>query len=146
MGNLKIEQVSSLNELAASVRAKLNSVAVMISLVGDRGQQVIAIDGMTLPDQFQDGVPLDYSICQHTMAMNFPLAIDDAVSHPLLRDNKAFPELGITSYVGAPIHDENKPVGAICAIELKQRRWMTEEVDLMVMAAGIADGLIEHPA
>ncbi|MEP1935061.1 MAG: GAF domain-containing protein [Paracoccaceae bacterium] len=140
----EIKKATSLNELVASVRAELDSAAVMVTIVGEHDQCVIANDGMSLPSEFRDSMPLDYSICQHTKAMDFPLVIDDAVSHPLLRQNKAFPELGVTSYVGAPIHEGGNPVGAVCAVELKQRRWSKDEVDLMVAAAGIADVLLQR--
>ena len=140
----KIENSSSLNELVANVRAELHSAAVMVTIVGEHDQHVLANDGMSLPPEFQDSMPLDHSICQHRMAMDFPLAIDDAVSHPLLRNNKAFPALGVTSYVGAPIHDREKSIGAVCAVELKLRRWSAEEIELMAMAAGVADRLLRH--
>ena len=115
----KIDNSSSLNELVANLRAELHSAAVMVTIVGDHDQHVLAIGGMSMPAEFQDSMPLDHSICQHTKAMDFPLAIDDTVSHPLLRNNKAFSNLGVTSYVGAPIHDRQKSIGAVCAVELK---------------------------
>ena len=140
----KIENSSSLNELVASVREELRSAAVMVTIVGDHDQHVLANDGMSMPPEFQDSMPLDHSICQHTKAMDFPLAIDGTVSHPLLRNNKAFPALGVASYVGAPIHDRENAIGAVCAVDLKLRRWSVEEIELMAMAAGVADRLLGH--
>lgn len=142
----RIEYASSLTELVTNVRAELQSAAVMVTIVGNHDQCVVANDGMALPDEFKVSMPLDYSICQHTKAMDFPLVIDNTISHPLLRNNKAFPVLGVTSYIGAPIHDAEKSIGAVCAIELKPRRWSVDEIELIVRAAGVADRLLEQTA
>jgi len=75
--------------------------------------------------------------------MDFPLVIDDTVYHPLLKGNLAFSELGIAAYLGAPVHvHEGTAIGAICALEFRQRRWTSHDIDYISYAAVVADRLL----
>ena len=75
--------------------------------------------------------------------MDFPLAIDDALSHPLMRGNLAVSKFNVAAYIGAPVHVENgEAMGAVCAIEFHQRRWTEEDIRFITDAARMADGLI----
>ena len=138
-----LSKAASLNELAETVQTELNCAAVLITEITDDEQIILANVGLRLPERYERSTPLNYSICQHTVAMNFPLVIDDTVYHPLLKGNLAFPELGIAAYLGSPINvAERGAIGAICALELRRRRWSVEDIELISHAASIAETFI----
>lgn len=141
------DSAETLEELVAQVQRHLAAACAMITEVTADRQRVLAHAGRRLPDWFMAGAPLDYSICQHCVAMDFPLVIDDAITHPLLRGNRAVSELNIAAYLGAPVHrPAGTAIGAICAVEFHQRRWSEAEIRFVTDSARIADALlVRHP-
>ena len=138
---------SSLSELTRQVRAQLNCAGAMITRIDPTQQHILSVSGLARPEHFGSPVPLSHSICQHTAAMDFPLVIDDTVLHPLMHNNLAFQEYGITAYLGAPVHDEDgNAVGAICGFEYRQRRWSFQDLDFISYAGTVADGLLRQGA
>lgn len=136
----------SLEQLTAIVRDGLNCNGVLATQITHDQQIVLANTGINLPVQFQISMPLTHSICQHSVAMDFPLVIDNTIVHPLLKGNLAFAELGVVAYLGAPVRQrDGKAVGAICALERCQRRWSDKDVELIMLAAHAADRLIVGP-
>ena len=133
----------SMGDLTKLVCQQLSCAAVLITQVTEAQQEILANTGLDLPAHFGSSTPLSHSICQHTAAIDFPLAIDDTIYHPLLRGNMAFPELGIAAYLGAPVHvHEGKAIGALCALEFRQRRWSSQDIELVTEAAKVADRLL----
>lgn len=142
----RIETASTLSALTKAVKAELGSVAVFVTRVNGRNQVILASSGIDLPAKYAHAQPLSHSICQHTAAMDLPLAIEDTVRHPLLRRNRAVSDLHIAAYLGAPVHSRRgKATGAVCAVETRQRRWSNEDIDIMKRAAVMADQLIQRP-
>ena len=116
---------------------------VLVTRVEKSRQVILAHAGTSLPPEFARSTPLNHSICQHVAAMDFPLAIDNTVSHPLLKDNLAFAELNVVAYLGAPIHvADGSAMGAICALQNSRRRWHEEDISFILSAASIADELL----
>ena len=138
-----LDCAETLEDLVALVQRHLQSWCAQVTRVTDDRQLVLAYAGRPLPNCNSGPTTLDYSICQHSVAMDFPLVIDDAYSHPLMRGNRAVSEIGIGAYIGVPMHvQRGKATGAICAIELHQRRWTDDNLRLMTDCAGIADRLV----
>lgn len=138
-----LASAASLKQLTEIVRTQLNCAGVLASQITHDQQIVLANTGMNLPARLRASMPLTHSICQHTVAMNFPLVIDDTIEHPLLKGSLAFQELGVVAYLGAPVHmRQGKAVGSICALELRHRRWSAQDVELIMLAANVADRLI----
>lgn len=137
------DSATTLDELVVLVQSHLKAATVMVTRVTDDRQYVLAHAGRPLPETLLNSAALSYSICQHSVAMDFPLVIDDAFSHPLMRGNLAVSELSIGAYIGAPVHVERgKALGAICGIEYHQRRWTEDDVRLITDAARHADSLM----
>lgn len=134
---------SSLDELVGLVCERLDCAGVLITKVSDERQVILANSGIVLPSQYASSMPLSHSICQHTSAMDFPLVIDDVISHPLLSSNLSFADLGVAAYLGAPVHAvDGGATGALCAVEVRQRRWVADDIELVVNAALVADHLL----
>ncbi len=72
---------------------------------------------------------LSHSFCQHVVAANAPLVIEDARKHPLVQANEAIADLGVVAYAGSPVRAPNgEPLGSFCAIASQPRVWTDEDV------------------
>ena len=135
-----LEGAATLEELAVLVRSHLGAACALVTRITQDRQHVLALAGRRMPDWFMHSAPLDYSICCHSVAMDFPLVIEDTLLHPLMRNNLAVHELGITAYLGAPVHAATgESIGTVCALEFHRRRWTEEDVSFIIKAARIAD-------
>jgi len=77
--------------------------------------------------------PLSHSFCRHVVEREAPLVVEDARTHPLVRDNPAVAEFGVGAYAGVPLRDaDGRLLGALCALGLEPRSW--SETDLRVLA------------
>ncbi|MGP6090110.1 ATP-binding protein [Antarctobacter jejuensis] len=87
--------------------------------------------------------PLSHSFCQHVVAADAPLIVDDATSHPIVSTNKAIDDLNVHAYLGVPIHNPaRKPVGALCVIEPRARVWTQADLKKLERLAACVDDLI----
>lgn len=137
-------KAQTLQDLVALVQGRLDVVCALVTRVIGDHQFVLAHAGRPLAAWDAGPTTLDYSICQHCVAMDYPLIIEDAFSHPLLRGNRAVSDLGVAAYIGAPVHlGYGRTVGAICALDFHRRNWSDDDLRLMTDCAHIADRLVE---
>ena len=99
--------------------------------------------GLSEPWATAQQTPLSHSFCQHVVRKDAPLVVDDAPNHSLVKDNLAISELGVGAYLGVPVYTpEMQPVGALCVIEEKARKWSDEEVaSLKQLANCVTDAI-----
>ena len=85
--------------------------------------------------------PLSHSFCQYVKRDNRPLIIENAPMDARVCTNLAIPDLGVSAYLGVPIHSpDGKALGALCAIDVQVRTWQTSDVDGMVdLASCVSD-------
>jgi PAS domain S-box-containing protein len=122
-----------LTQLAAKI---LNAPIALISFVDDRRQFFKGFVGLSEPWATLRETPLSHSFCQHVITSGAPLIIDDARSHPLVRDNLAIRDLNVSAYAGIPlITPEGYVLGSLCAIDTAPRAWTDDEV---VILSGLA--------
>lgn len=95
----------------------------LISLVDAQRQFFKAQLGLAEPWAGLRQTPLTHSFCQHVVTSGETLAIEQASSHPLVRENLAITELGVESYLGAPLQLEGQRLGSLCVIDGKTRQW-----------------------
>lgn len=82
--------------------------------------------------------PLSHSFCQHVVNSAQPLVVEDAVSHPLVKDNLAVRDLSVAAYLGVPLTTpDGMTLGALCAIDTKPHAWNEDDVQRMTDLAGI---------
>ena len=91
----------------------------------------------------QRQTPLSHSFCRHVVDENATLVVNDAAQHEKVKDNPAVHDLGVATYLGAPIYSpESKPIGAFCVIDSKPRQWTHKEIEqLERLATCIADAI-----
>ncbi|MGH1329715.1 MAG: GAF domain-containing protein [Paracoccaceae bacterium] len=138
-----VAQKDALKVLARETRAQLGSLAVLVTELFPSHEEILAKSGVTFPEPLTNIVPLEYSICQHVVGMNYLLVVEDALTHPLLVGNKTVHDFGVMAYIGAPVYAGSEAAsGAVCAIEGRPRRWSDVDVDLIKSAALDATGIL----
>ena len=121
---------------AVELAAEICGVPIsLVSLVDETWQTVLASVGLRVKQ-----VRRDITICQHTVAQNDLLIIDDMMTdmrfagHPMVTGD---PE--IRFYAGLPLHaPTGQAIGTLCVIDTKPRRLSrTQEQALRVVATQI---------
>ncbi len=116
----------------------LNVPVSLVSLVDSDRQFFKSAIGLPEPWATKRETPLTHSFCQHLVPTGNTLVIEDARTDPLVCNNLAVPELGVISYLGAPLITRTGYVlGALCAINSKPRKWTPEDIANLNELAGI---------
>lgn len=77
-------------------------------------------------------IPYSHSPCRYAIGSRTPLLIEDARTHPLVRDSPAIGRLGIVAYVGVPLlTSADDAIGTLCAIDAKPRAWTQEDARVL---------------
>ncbi len=118
-----------LTQLASRI---LNAPISTVTLIDEDRQYFKSQVGIGEPWASLGEMPLEYSYCQHVVATQQPLIVEDSRTHPLLYDNRATLEEGIVSYAGIPlITSDGDALGSICVIDKKTRHWTEEEISIL---------------
>jgi hypothetical protein len=127
------------DRLATLAARLLNAPVALISLVDDDRQFFKSCIGLGEPWSSQRGTPLSHSFCQHALASSDPLVIEDARTHPLVRENLAIRDLDVVAYVGVPlVVAGGQALGTLCVIDHRPRSWTAEQLDtLTVLTASV---------
>lgn len=71
------------------------------------------------------------SYCKYAAAAGRPMAIRDASTDPLLRDNPATRE-GLRSYLGVPlVTEQGHALGTVCVFDDEPRDWSPRDVEVL---------------
>lgn len=103
-----------------------------VSLLDGERQYFLGQIGLPEPAASQSEVPLSHSFCQHLVATQSPLIIEDARQHPLVHDNPSIESMGVVAYAGLPLCAEDGAVlGSFCVVDQQPRRWTQEELAVL---------------
>lgn len=121
--------------------ARLLRTPVALVTILDRDRQFFKGEvGLPEPWHSRRETPLTHSFCQHVVATEAPLVVEDARSHPLVCNNLAIEDLGVEAYLGHPIRRaDGVVIGSLCAIDVLPRIWTGEESELLADLAGIIE-------
>ena len=137
------ERFEALTQLASRV---LHAPVALVSLVDKDRQFFKSCLGLPEPWASERETPLSHSFCQHAIAANEPLIVEDARKHPVLHDNEAIRDLDVIAYAGIPLHSaDGQPLGTLCVIDHKPRKWTDDEVELLTSIAHAAETQIALP-
>ncbi|MDR0345530.1 MAG: GAF domain-containing protein [Nocardiopsaceae bacterium] len=66
----------------------------------------------------------DHGWCPHVVVRRLPLVLDDVCDYPRFAGNPVVDEIGIRSYLGAPLIDRTgTALGTICIVDREPRPW-----------------------
>jgi signal transduction histidine kinase len=123
------EAFDRLSRLAARF---LNAPVALVSLVDAHRQFFKSCVGLPEPWRSRRETPLSHSFCQHNRIAGQPLLIEDARTHPILKDNLAIRDLQVIAYLGIPlVTADGYVLGSFCVIDSKPRRWGQEDVSVL---------------
>ncbi|WP_300030495.1 GAF domain-containing protein [uncultured Roseobacter sp.] len=141
MAEIRISETAG--GIAARLKRDIEASVVLITETLQDKHVVHACIGLELPQRLRHELPLGYPVCEHTVAMGFPLIVDDAFNHPLLTGNPAVTELGIGSYAGAPLFRiDGQAGGAICAMQPHIHRWSAAQIEIILEASRSAEKVL----
>ena len=121
----------------------LGTEVALLSLIDADRQFFKSSCGLPEPWASTRQTPLSHSFCQHVVASETYLAIEDARTEPLVADNPAVSELGVIAYLGVPVSAPNGEIlGSFCAIAPKPRAWSKDDIALMQDLSGIVESEI----
>ncbi|HYH82742.1 MAG TPA: EAL domain-containing protein [Longimicrobium sp.] len=133
----------ALGRLGEFAERILEAPLAMVSLAGGRtfSSRPPAHD----PWHARRNTPLSASFCRITAQTGEPLRIDDARTHPVVRENPAL-WLGEAAYLGVPIRAADGSVlGTLCAVDSRPREWTQAHVDALGDLAGFAGLALDRP-
>ncbi len=111
----------------------------LVSLIDADRQFFKSAHGLPEPWASRRETPLSHSFCQHVVAQEAPLIVEDARLEPLLRDNEAIDDIGVIAYAGFPImSSDGEVIGSLCAIDDKPRYWSATDLEMLRELAGLA--------
>lgn len=115
-----------------------------VTLVDDVGQHFGGLHGLGGWAGERRGTPLSHSFCQHVVALDAPLVIEDARLDERVADSLAIPVLAIIAYAAVPLRTaDGQTVGAFCAIDRVPRTWSAENLRVLEDLAAAAMAEIE---
>jgi GAF domain-containing protein len=124
-------------ELDAAVRLMARVLRVpmaVVNLVGPDLQCYPAECGVGAPST---RVPDELSFCAYVVARGAPVAVSDAVSHPLFAANPLVLAGSVAAYLGVPLVDEDGHVlGALGVFDERPREFTDDDVDVLQMLTG----------
>jgi signal transduction histidine kinase len=135
------EAFDRLTRLASKLlRAPLSTV----TLVDDERQFYMSCTGFPEPIATLRQTPLEFSFCRHTVVIGEPLIIPDVRGHPLVGDNPAISEFGVTAYAGIPLLTaDGHALGTLCVMDFQVRDWSPDEVSSLTDLAAAVSTEIE---
>jgi hypothetical protein len=134
-----------LDGIASAARRVLRAPVALVSLVDQERQVFACALGLPEPWATRRQTPLSHSFCRHAVVRRAPLVVEDARTHPDLRDNGAVADLGVVAYLGIPLTTRTGVVlGTLCVIDHVPRAWDREQIALLADLAAAATAHIER--
>ncbi|KIG13015.1 GGDEF domain protein [Enhygromyxa salina] len=126
--------VQSLVDRAAD---QLQLPVAAVSILLDSAQYFIASRGLEGWIGAAQGTPGEWAFCRHTVDARAPFLVEDAGSHPVVRDNPLVRIDGIRCYLGIPLITSNDhAIGTLCVLGDKTRAFSASEVETLRELAG----------
>ncbi len=139
LGLLDAAPQAGFDRLTRLVRHVMKVPVSLVSLVEEDRQVFLSAAGLDGKWVVTRETPLTHSFCQHVVDTGERLRIENARAHPLVQDNLAMSQLGVTAYLGMPLLSaDGFVVGSLCAIDHDERAWTAEDEEMLADLAASA--------
>ena len=139
---LTAPHAEALERIARVAVRSLGVAVAQVNVVTADAQVPIASFARTERERWVGPVGLDASYCQYVVALDDPLTIADARTHPLVQRSRATTDAGIVAYAAAPLRAPvgrgGHVLGSVCVVDFAPRVWTEEDVELLEELAGLA--------
>jgi GAF domain-containing protein len=121
-----------LQATAEEAAARLELPMALVSVVTDVAQFFAAHHGLTGWMREARGTPAEWSFCANAVRSGEPFVVEDAATHPLVRENPLVTEDGIRCYAGIPlVTSRGHTLGTLCVIGTEARTFSEEEMETL---------------
>lgn len=122
------------DDFARMLATSTKSPLAMVNFIGEHQQYFAGLHAPSLvpggpgavaaPDDPARTMFRDQGWCPHVVSRKLPLVLDDVCDYPRFAGNRVVDEVGIRSYIGAPLIDSTgTALGTICIVDLEPRPW-----------------------
>ena len=116
------------NRAADELKLPLAAVTVVLN----SAQYFISSKGLTGWVGLARGTPVEWAFCRHAVESREPFMVEDAGTHPVVRDNPLVEIEGVRSYLGMPLITTNdQPIGTLCVFGSDTRRFSKTDIDTL---------------
>jgi signal transduction histidine kinase len=118
----------------------LNAPLSTVTLVDSDRQFYMSCVGVPEPLATARTTPLEFSFCKHTVVLGKPLIVPDTREHPVVGQNPAIEQFGVTAYAGIPLLTaDGHAIGTLCVMDYVVRHWTDDDVlNLTDLAASVS--------
>lgn len=118
----------------------LNAPLSTVTLVDSDRQFYMSCVGVPEPLATERSTPLEFSFCKHTVVLGRPLIVPDTREHPIVGENPAIEQFGVTAYAGIPLLTAGgHAIGTLCVMDYQVRHWTDDDVrNLTDLAASVS--------
>ena len=121
-----------LQQTAEEAAARLHLPMSMVTVVLDEAQFFAAHHGLTGWMAAARGTPVEWSFCANAVASREPFVVEDATTHPVVRDNPLVANDGIRCYAGIPlVSTRGHALGTLCVIGTEARAFSGADLDVL---------------
>lgn len=126
-----------LDAIAEQLREITGASYAMVNFVIDGRQYFAGLATPTGPQTLAAGaepgreMELDQGFCPHVVSRGTALPLADVCAYPRFAGNRVVDELGVRTYLGAPLKDPASGVtlGTVCVIDTEPIPWTKKDVE-----------------
>jgi len=121
-----------LDDVVREASERLDLPIAMVNIVLDDAQFFAAHHGLSGWLSEVGGTPIEWSFCANAVRSGEPFVVDDATTHPLVKDIPLVEHDGIRCYAGIPlITSRGFPVGTLCVIGPAEHRFGEDDLSTL---------------
>ena len=121
---------AQLDEFARRVGEITRAPLAMVNFIQEDRQYLGGLHtGTTIPSAIREGLAgrtftREHGYCPHVVVRRKALVLDDVCDYPRFAGNPVVDEIGIRSYLGAPLIDRTGiALGTVCVVDIEPRPW-----------------------
>jgi GAF domain-containing protein len=134
-----------LQQTVDEAAAALNLPTALVSIVMGEAQYFAAEHGLGGWMAEAHGTPVEWSFCANAVQSGEPFVVEDATTHPMVKDNPLVKFENLTCYAGIPLVTSNgHTLGTLCVIGYERRTFTEADLDKLRALAKKAIDRIEE--
>jgi GAF domain-containing protein len=131
-----------LQQTVEEAAAALGLPTALVTVVMDEAQWFAAHTGLAPWLAETRGTPVEWSFCANAVRSGEPFVVEDATTHPLVKDIPLVELDGVRCYAGIPLTTSTgKTLGTLCVVGDEPRTFTEREMDVL---RGLAKRAIER--
>lgn len=118
----------TVEEAAAALRLP----TALVCIVMDEAQWFAAHTGLSPWMAEARGTPVEWSFCANAVRSGEPFVVEDAATHPLVKDIPLVHLDGVRCYAGIPlVTSTGRTLGTLCVVGTEPRRFGEAEIETL---------------